>query len=80
MGVSIFSYNDKVWLGLVTDVSLVPDPDAIIQFFHDELAELHAMTQRLAEEPPAPIEPAAAVEFEIEIDLESESILSLSPR
>ena len=55
MGVSIFSYNDKVWLGLVTDVSLVPDPDAIIQFFHDELAELHAMTQQVAGELSGPL-------------------------
>lgn len=79
MGVSIFSYNDQVWLGLATDISLVPDPDAIIQFFHDELAELHAITQRLAEERPAPIEPVAAVESGIEIDLESESILEPQP-
>ncbi len=41
MGVSIFSYNDQVWLGLATDVSLVPDPDTIIHFFHAELAELY---------------------------------------
>ena len=74
MGVSIFSYNDKVWLGLVTDVSLVPDPDAIIQFFHDELAELHAMTQQLAEEQPTHPEPVAAVASDFENDLEIGSI------
>jgi WS/DGAT/MGAT family acyltransferase len=58
MGVSIFSYNNQVWLGLVTDVSLVPDPDTIIRYFHAELEELHAMTRQAPEEPPVPDERA----------------------
>lgn len=40
MGVSIFSYNNQVWLGLITDQGLVPDPDSIIAHFRDELLEL----------------------------------------
>jgi WS/DGAT/MGAT family acyltransferase len=53
MGVSIISYNDQVWLGLVTDVSLVPDPDAIIDYYHAELAELYALTVEASSEQPA---------------------------
>ncbi len=80
MGVSIFSYNDKVWLGLVTDVSLVPDPDAIIQFFHDELAELHAMTQQVAGELSGPPEPAAVGALEIDQSLDEDvDLMPVSP-
>lgn len=40
LGVSIFSYNGSVLLGVATDGGLVPDPEAIIADFHAELDEL----------------------------------------
>ena len=36
MGVSIISYNGRVYLGVVTDEGLVPDPDEIIKGFYKE--------------------------------------------
>jgi WS/DGAT/MGAT family acyltransferase len=46
IGVSILSYDDRVWLGVATDVSLIPDPDAIVQYYHDELDGLHQMVRQ----------------------------------
>jgi hypothetical protein len=40
LGVSIISYAGEVRVGIVTDSGLVPDPDAIVAGFHEEL---HAM-------------------------------------
>jgi diacylglycerol O-acyltransferase len=40
LGVSIFSYNGKVWLGIATDNGLVPDPEAILEFFYAEYEEM----------------------------------------
>lgn len=37
MGISILSYAGKVYMGVVTDVHLVPDPDRIIAGFYEEL-------------------------------------------
>lgn len=39
LGVSIISYNGKVWLGLATDQRLLPDPEQIIDYFYDEFKE-----------------------------------------
>ena len=36
MGISILSYAGKVYLGIMTDAGLVPDPDQIIDYFYDE--------------------------------------------
>ena len=36
LGVSIISYAGQVWLGVATDVGLVPDPETIIRAFHAE--------------------------------------------
>jgi hypothetical protein len=54
LGVSILSYNGQVWMGTITDASLVPDPDSIIDAFHVEFDELLAMAHRAqdADEPP----------------------------
>lgn len=44
MGVSIISYNNKVYIGVVTDPNIVKDPDYIIQAFQREaewLASVH---------------------------------------
>lgn len=40
MGVSILSYAGRVWLGLITDEGLVPDPEAIVAGFHAEFDAL----------------------------------------
>ena len=46
MGVSILSYAGQVWMGVITDESLVPDPEAIIAGFHAEFESLLAAAQR----------------------------------
>ena len=50
LGISILSYNGQVTLGVATDTGLVPDPEAIIAGFHEELTALkEEMRQRLLE-------------------------------
>jgi WS/DGAT/MGAT family acyltransferase len=36
LGVSILSYDGKVWLGIASDAGLVPDPETILDAFHEE--------------------------------------------
>lgn len=43
LGVSIFSYNGTVRLGVITDMKLMPDPHQIIDGFHDEFDMLMAL-------------------------------------
>ncbi|MCO5207533.1 MAG: wax ester/triacylglycerol synthase family O-acyltransferase [Anaerolineae bacterium] len=45
LGVSIFSYNGSVRLGVITDVNRVPDPHQIIDGFHDEFDMLLALVE-----------------------------------
>jgi diacylglycerol O-acyltransferase / wax synthase len=40
LGVSILSYNGTVRLGVGTDAGLVPDPQAIVEGFHEEFDEM----------------------------------------
>jgi len=40
LGVSILSYAGRVWMGVITDAGLVPDPDAIIAAFNLEYSAL----------------------------------------
>lgn len=40
LGVSIISYNHKVWLGIATDSGLVPDPEKIVALFNEEFEDL----------------------------------------
>ncbi|MEZ4768727.1 MAG: wax ester/triacylglycerol synthase family O-acyltransferase [Caldilineales bacterium] len=47
IGVSILSYNDQVLLGLATDQGLIPDPDTIIAFFHEEINALVALVEQV---------------------------------
>ena len=42
LGVSIFSYDGHVVVGVATDAGLVPDPERIATFFEDELDSLRA--------------------------------------
>ena len=48
LGVSIFSYNGAVLLGIATDSGLVPDPESIIADFHAELDELVKLARAVA--------------------------------
>jgi diacylglycerol O-acyltransferase len=48
MGVSILSYAGGVSLGVATDAGLVPDPEAILDGFHDEFDVLAALARREA--------------------------------
>jgi diacylglycerol O-acyltransferase len=40
LGVSILSYAGRVWIGVITDASLVPDPDSIVTAFNVEFNAL----------------------------------------
>ena len=46
LGVSIFSYGDKVTIGLRADAGLIPDPDPILVALERELAQLTALNPR----------------------------------
>jgi WS/DGAT/MGAT family acyltransferase len=48
MGVSILSYNGQVRVGVATDKSLVPDPEALTDGFHAELEAFHQEAQATA--------------------------------
>lgn len=58
MGVSIISYNGGVILGIATDECLVPDPEKIIDYFHDEFEALKSWGRPPESEP----EPEAEAE------------------
>jgi diacylglycerol O-acyltransferase len=45
MGVSILSYAGQVWMGVITDEGLIPDPETIIAGFQAEFDELLALAQ-----------------------------------
>jgi len=46
LGVSIFSYAGRVWLGVATDQGLAPDPEVIIAAFHAEFNTLSRVARR----------------------------------
>jgi WS/DGAT/MGAT family acyltransferase len=46
LGISIFSYAGHVRLGLASDAGLVPDPEVIVQGFHEEFEELQARARQ----------------------------------
>lgn len=58
LGVSIFSYNDQVWLGVATDQSLTPDPETIVAYYGQEIDHLYALTQQAADQSPQNSAPA----------------------
>ncbi len=49
LGVSILSYAGNVFLGVVTDASLVPDPDEVIAGFYAEFARLLFLAKTVSE-------------------------------
>ena len=58
IGVSIFSYNDKVFVGVATDKDLVPHPERIVDCFYEEYEALlkasRAAARTSASKKPAP--------------------------
>ena len=48
LGISIFSYAGYVRLGVGSDAGLVPDPEVIVEGFHEEFEELRAEARRLS--------------------------------
>jgi len=53
MGISIFSYNGGVTVGLQVDPGLVPDPDTIIADYEREVVALRQLAPRRRHEEPA---------------------------
>lgn len=49
MGISILSYNDNVYMGLMTDRRLVPDPQAITESFQHEFEKLLYLALQMPE-------------------------------
>ena len=45
LGVSILSYAGRVRMGVATDAGLVPDPEKIVQGFHDEFATMQKLAR-----------------------------------
>jgi len=50
LGVSILSYDGKVWLGIATDAGLVPDPETILEGFHEEFDEMTNLVHLVEEQ------------------------------
>ncbi len=46
LGVSIISYNGKVWLGIATDEEMVPDPQQIVAYFNQEFSHLQELAKQ----------------------------------
>lgn len=59
MGISILSYNDQVFMGLITDRRLVPDPEAIIGRFQHEFEKLLYLAMQLPDGDVVPEEVSA---------------------
>lgn len=47
LGISILSYAGEVLLGVATDAGLVPDPEKIVEGFHEEFAAMQKKVSRL---------------------------------
>jgi predicted flap endonuclease-1-like 5' DNA nuclease len=47
VGVSIFSYNEQVLIGVATDVGLVPEPARLIDAFHAEFDDMMQLVELL---------------------------------
>ena len=58
LGISIFSYNGTVRMGIAVDETLVGDPTGIVEALHVEIAALKALVRQVTETP-APSAPAS---------------------
>lgn len=56
LGVSILSYAGQVWMGVISDRGLVPDPETIIAEFYAEFNGLLSMAGMAAKMPDMPVE------------------------
>ena len=61
LGVSILSYNGKVWLGVATDHGLIPDPETIVSMFYQEYKEMIDRAQKTRAERLEPMQPMLAM-------------------
>ena len=57
LGISIISYNGKVWLGVATDKGLIPDPETIIDFFYSEFNQMKSLAENAQAEQQKKIQP-----------------------
>ena len=48
LGISILSYAGNVMVGVATDAGLIPDPEAIVEGIHAELAEMRELMETAA--------------------------------
>ena len=48
LGISILSYAGNVMVGVATDAGLIPDPEAIVEGIHAELAEIRELMETAA--------------------------------
>jgi diacylglycerol O-acyltransferase / wax synthase len=56
LGLSIISYNQKVFIGVNSDAGLLPDPDAFIEAFYEEFELLRELARQVDALPPPPPE------------------------
>lgn len=47
LGVSIISYAGEVYIGVITDAGLAPDPDSIVEALHTEFEEMKALVAQV---------------------------------
>lgn len=56
MGISLLSYAGSVLMGVAVDAALVPDPDRLVQGFHEEMEHLVRLSRaELAASGPVPV-------------------------
>lgn len=73
VGVSILSYNRKVFFGLIVDRRLVADPGRIIQKFRPELEKLTCLAMMLPQEPRPCSRAAESYVIQALVELETNS-------
>ncbi len=75
LGVSILSYGGEVMLGVAVDAGLIPDPEQIVAYFHQEFdAMLQLVEQAEAAAPPPAAEAPIAVEAAPVVEAESPAV------
>ncbi len=47
LGVSIISYAGDVFIGVITDEGLVPDPKTIVAYFHEDFDEMKSLVEQI---------------------------------
>jgi WS/DGAT/MGAT family acyltransferase len=79
LGVSIFSYNNQVWLGVATDQALAPDPETIVAYYKDEIDQLYALTQQVAESPPDELDAESFLPAPAEVEAPQTGVRAAEP-